>query len=226
MSIPKIKHIILIQEQGFFVLRLYLFYAILQTKGGDHVGKAFEFTTEYLTPVSVFESTEDIENTEKLLKSGDLQIGVNEDDLCVVKGKGYIVLDFGKEYHGGARILVNSCSAPTVKVRLRFGESVSEAYSEIGQKGSTNDHSVRDFETLLTAYSDMTFGQTGFRFLRIDFLEDQTLTIKNIYCAFTHRIFPKEKTFNSSDERINHIFSVAKRTVELCSQTYLWDMLS
>ncbi|MBR2988935.1 MAG: alpha-L-rhamnosidase, partial [Clostridia bacterium] len=149
--------------------------------------------------------------------------GLIETQTCTVKGKGFIVLDFGKEYSGGARIITVSTSAPTVKVRLRFGESVAETYAEIGQKGACNDHSLRDFEIALTSFADMIFAQTGFRFLRIDFLEEQTVVLKSVYCAHTHRLFPAHKPFNSPDERINEIFFTAKRTVEMCCQSYLWD---
>jgi len=183
----------------------------------------FELITEYVLPVKVLNTDGAVFGAENLLTGGDLQICVNENSTCSITGKGFIVLDFGKEYHGGARILTHTASAPTVKVRLRFGESVAETYAELGEKGASNDHSLRDFETMLTSFSDMTFAQTGFRFLRIDFLEEQAVTIKNIYCAYTHRVFPAPAQFESKDERIKEIYSVAKRTIELCCQTYLWD---
>jgi len=183
----------------------------------------YELITEQLVPVRVLHTEGNVENEETLLQRKALQISLKEAQSCVVRGKGFLVLDFGKEYHGGVRILTHHTSAPTVKIRLRFGESVSEAYAQIGEKGACNDHSLRDFETMLTSFSDMTFGQTGFRFLRIDFLEEETVAIKNIYCAFTHRVFPAPKPFASEDDRINEIYAVAKRTIDLCSQTYLWD---
>ncbi|MBQ9709697.1 MAG: hypothetical protein IJV67_03625 [Clostridia bacterium] len=181
------------------------------------------FVTEYIAPVKIFATHGKIENINNLLIKRDLQICVEESEVCTVNGKGFIVFDFGMEYNGGARILTHVTSKSAVKVRLRFGESVAETYTEVGEKGACNDHSLRDFETMLTSYSDMTFGQTGFRFLRIDFLEDVSLTLKNVYCAYTHRVFPEAIPFASGDSRIENIYSVAKRTIELCCQTYLWD---
>ena len=179
--------------------------------------------TEFIVPVKICGASGNVYNAEALLKEREKQIGLNEKEYCRISGKGRIILDFGKEYSGGARILTFTVNKPVAAVRLRFGESLSEACSEIGEKGSCNDHSLRDFTTALTSYSDMTFGQTGFRFLRIDFLDDAEITLKNVYCNFTHRTFPEAVPFFSEDERINEIYTVAKRTIELCCQEYLWD---
>ena len=183
----------------------------------------FSFVTENVLPVQIIKSEGNLQNSKNLLVDNGTNIWVREDNVCTINGKGYIVFDFGKEYHGGARILTHITSLPQVEVRLRFGESLSETFAEIGEKGACNDHSIRDFKTLLTSYSDMTFAQTGFRFLRIDFLTDANVSIKNVYCAYTHRKFPDFSPFYSKDERISEIFNVAKRTVELCCQSQLWD---
>lgn len=180
-------------------------------------------TTEYLTPVRICSASRNVSFAEALLTARDRQIGLKESEYCYVSGKGHITFDFGKEYSGGARILTFIASAPTVPVRLRFGESLSEANAELGDRGACNDHSLRDFTTALTSYSDMTFGGTGFRFLRIDFLSDAAVSIKNIYCAFNHRVFPAETPFDAGDDRINEIFYTAKRTIDLCCREYLWD---
>lgn len=59
-----------------------------------------------------------------------------------------ILLDFGRELHGGLQIVTGRPSShDPVRLRIRFGESASEAMSEIdGSNGATNDHAVRDFE--------------------------------------------------------------------------------
>ncbi len=57
-----------------------------------------------------------------------------------------------------------------MRVRIRFGESVTECCSELnGAQNATNDCSNRDFEVFLQDYSNMRFGETGFRFVRLDF---------------------------------------------------------
>ena len=105
--------------------------------------------------------SENVENGEALLKEKTLQIGLNEIDCAVLRGKGCVILDFGKELSGGVRILNYATNGTTNKVRIRFGESVSETCAELGRGYglATNDHSVRDFETYLQNYSDMTFNE-------------------------------------------------------------------
>ncbi len=183
----------------------------------------YPFTTEYLPPVRVVAAEGKTEGIEELLKEKPLQIGLAERGLFTVSGKASIILDFGKEYSGGVRILTHITKTPSVSVRLRFGESVAETCAELGERGACNDHSNRDFVVNLSCYSDMTFGQTGFRFLRIDFEKDAYITIKSVLCAYTHRIFPAAERFVTSDAEIQNIYATAKRTIELCCQTYVWD---
>ena len=71
-----------------------------------------------------------IENVETLLKNKTLQIGLQEKELCTMKGKASFILDFGKELSGGARILTHGVGGCKT-VRLRFGESVGETCSEL-----------------------------------------------------------------------------------------------
>ena len=112
-----------------------------------------------------------------LLKKKDLQIGLAEADTANFQAGEYLILDFGVETCGGIRIL--TYKAKNVPVRIRFGESLTECCAELGgEKNATNDHSLRDFTVYLQNYSDMSFGQTGFRFVRLDF--DGTVEIKNI----------------------------------------------
>ena len=112
-----------------------------------------------------------------------MQIGLSEPDTVQIKGGGYLILDFGREQSGGIRILTHGANGDK-RVRLRFGESLSETCAELGEKNATNDHSNRDFTVELQNYSDMTFGNTGFRFVRLDFLgKDSGFGIKSIVAA-------------------------------------------
>ena len=43
-----------------------------------------------------------VENAETLLQEKTLQIGLSEVEVCTLKGKSCIILDFGKELSGGA----------------------------------------------------------------------------------------------------------------------------
>jgi len=86
-----------------------------------------------------------------------------------------------------------------------------------------NYHTLRDAEVLLVMYSDMRFFETGFRFVRIDFLEEKTVYIKSVMAtSFSRKLQPKG-SFRCSDERVNEIFRVASRTLMLNMHDYLWD---
>lgn len=177
----------------------------------------------YLFPVRIIDEKK-AQNTETLLREKTLQIGLAEQDLCLISPGGYVILDYGREVCGGVRILTFLAEGD-VKIRLRFGESLSEACSQIGEKNSTNDHAVRDLVTYLPSYSDQTFGQTGFRFVRIDVLsKSAALPLKTASAAVS--IIEREVmgSFACDDPKINRIWETAAYTVRLCMQNgYFWD---
>ena len=185
-----------------------------------------ERVTDYIMPVKLKRVSGKISNAETLLKQKLPQIGLIEPDAMLSEGAGHIILDFGRELSGGIRILTNRAEGNT-KIRIRFGESLTETCAELIGKSekatATNDHSLRDFETNLVFMSDMKFGDSGFRFVRIDFPEGGIFTIKNIYAAYQHRNLKRLGSFECSDNVINKIFDVSAYTVELCMQNRLWD---
>ena len=176
------------------------------------------------TPVAILRTQGRLINAETLLKRKERQIGLAERDCMTVDGKGYILLDYGEELCGGLEISAFTVAdGAYAKIRIRFGESVSEAYSSPGEKNATNDHALRDFETSLVRYSTMRFGQTGFRFVRIDFLDEVEVRIKAINAVYTvHTLLP-QYTYGGTDAQVEQIFSAAKRTIDLCMQEYVWD---
>ena len=184
---------------------------------------------EYLLPTRVVEKQGTMyEDTLFIHKGLYATINYNEDEWCQyfkIEGLGsYVILDFGKEMHGGIRMTTNWIYYGDCKVRIRFGESLGEVNSSIGEKNAKNAHSPRDFETMICAYADQTIGQTGFRFVRIDLLEDKYIYFKNIFCENIILSETPIYTYQGCDERIKAIFETAKRTVDLCSSSgYIWD---
>ena len=176
---------------------------------------------ENILPVSVVLQS-CAENAEALLCADFSQIGLRDKNLAVIKAGGFIVLDFGKELHGSIRLLTAGVSGSS-KIRLRVGESVSESCAELGEKGACNDHSLRDITVPMVALSDMQFLQSGFRFLRIDALEDTVITLKAVCAVYIHTASKRIGSFKCSDKLINDIFDTAAHTVELCMQTMIWD---
>lgn len=110
-------------------------------------------------------------------------------------------------------------------MRVRFGESVSEAMCEIdGKNGASNDHAIRDFVVTLPWLGVLEVGNSGFRFARIDLMSDSTeVSLKEIRAISTFRDIPYKGSFRSSDERLNKIWQTGAYTVHLNMQEYLWD---
>ena len=138
-------------------------------------------------------------------------------------GGSWVLLDFGKEICGGVRLITRAAPG-TVSFRVTFGESMSEACSTIGVKNATNDHSPRDFEVMVSNMSDLTFGQTGYRFVRLELLSDAEVLIRNIFAVSLLPEFEREATFTTNDQLLNDILHTAAYTLKLCMQNgYIWD---
>ncbi len=175
---------------------------------------------EYIFPKTIKESylASDLDS---LLKKQPLQIGLCETKTATVSSGGYIILDYGKEMNGGIRIL--TFLTEKARVRIRFGESLTECCSEIGgEKNATNDHALRDLCIELQDYSDMTFGNTGFRFVRIDFYgEAKIKSVVAVNHIYKGRVAYR---YQGKDKLIKKIYEESKRTIDLCAgQDYLWD---
>lgn len=190
-------------------------------------------STKYLAPTRVIwtsdKTGEQVQNVESILKLGIGQADLNQGEYLTLLSDNNsnpgIILDFGCEIHGGIEIITTrSNKKPAGKIRVRFGESVSETMSTSGEQGATNDHAIRDFEILLPWLGRMEVGNSGFRFVRIDLLEPDTkLEIKEISAIFRYRDIPYLGSFTCNDERLNKIWMTGAYTVHLNMQDYLWD---
>ncbi|MFH6771689.1 hypothetical protein V8G58_07050 [Gaetbulibacter aestuarii] len=204
--------------------------------GNSYIGKfnQSQMVKTYLTPQKIIwmsDSTGNyIQNVQSLLKKGNGQVGVNDKNLCRLiskdEHKPSIILDYGKEINGGVKIQmgIRPDKSP-LKLRLRFGESVGETMSDVGdKKNATNEHSLRDFVVEVPWLGSIEVGETGFRFLRIDVVEDgENAPIKSIDAAFVYRDIPYLGSFESNDDRLNDIWRTGAYTVHLNMQNYLWD---
>jgi alpha-L-rhamnosidase len=188
----------------------------------------------YITPQKIVWQSDDsgefIKNSTSLLNKGNGQVAVNDKNLCrfisTEENKPGILLDYGKEIHGGVKISMGIRGSKTpLKLRLRFGESVGEAMSDIGgEQNATNEHSLRDFIVEVPWLGSIEVGETGFRFLRIDVVEaGENAPIKSIDATFIYKDIPYLGSFESSDKRLNEIWATGAYTVHLNMQNYLWD---
>ena len=175
---------------------------------------------EYIFPKRVVESC-GTEQAEHLLEKQPMQIGLSESKTTAFREGGYVILDFGKEMNGGVRIL--TYHSGDAEVRIRFGESLTECCAELGgRQNATNDHALRDFSVKLPYCSDMTFGNTGFRFVRLDF--SGGASIKSVLAVNHILKRPARWCYQGSDPQLREIYETARRTVDLCAAGgYLWD---
>ena len=187
---------------------------------------------EYISPQRIVwtGSPDRIKNVDYLLREGNGQADLTNSHICVMKSTATehpaVLLDFGKELHGGLQIVTGMpASHNPVRIRVRFGESASEAMCEIdGKNGATNDHAVRDFETTVPWLGVREVGNSGYRFVRIDLLDDNAeLHLKEVRAVSIYRDLPYRGSFKCSDERLNQIWQTGAYTVHLCMQEYLWD---
>ena len=187
---------------------------------------------EYLSPVRIIwqQDSVQIENEHYLLSPGNGQADLSNSRVCVMRSTDArhpaLLLDFGKEIQGGIQLVTGMpASQKPVRIRVRFGESVSEAMCEIdGKNGATNDHAVRDFQLSLPWLGVAEVGNSGFRFVRIDLPDDSVeLQLKEIRAIATYRDIPYKGSFRCNDERLNQIWQTGAYTVHLNLQEYLWD---
>src|SRR3989339_1926617 len=121
-----------------------------------------------------------------------------------------IVLDFDREFNGGIEIdLSNSWPLPFAEIRIRFGESISEV-----MKNPNNDHSMHDVILNMSVMGKHEFGNTGFRFVRLDFLScDVPINITSVKLIALELPCEYLGRFESSDDLLNDIWKVGARTV-------------
>ena len=199
----------------------------------DSLVRSTSLTRKYLTAERIVWisdlSGKHVLNAERILTPGIGQADLNS--------KGYfnlistkdtmpgIILDFGHEIQGGIEFVTTRGIAKLGnKVRIRFGESVSETRSEIGESGAINDHAMRDFVVTLPWLGHLEVGNSGFRFVRIDLVDPNSrIEFKEISAILNYRDIPYIGSFKCNDERLNKVWITGAYTVHLNMQDYLWD---
>lgn len=184
----------------------------------------FQMVSQLVSPVAVKDQHE-VRYAEKVLITKEPCLSFSLDDMTGLREPGaYIVLDFGKEVCGGIRLITRIVDSGSATLRITLGESVAEACSDIGQKNATNHHSPRDFTALISNLSDLTFGQSGFRFARIELISGAGVWFRSVYAVNNLPWIEKEGTLTTDDELLNQIFDTAAYTLKLCCQNgYIWD---
>jgi hypothetical protein len=198
-----------------------------------------ELTRVFISPVRVMwtsdETGELVQNTDVLLKPGNSQSDMSRiTKFCSIKSTetdtSSILLDYGKELHGGLQLVMGGSSRrePSL-VRIRFGESVGEANSTTYNSDwlmgfSTDDHAKRDIVMEIPRSGLIEIGNTGFRFVRIDLLQaNTTINLKEARAILRYRDIPYLGSFKSSNPRLDSIWITGAYTTHLNMQEFLWD---
>ena len=206
-------------------------------KGLEGRSAADVISRRYVTPLRLValpgELTAGVENPEALLWNFDGQLTTGTPDVCRLSTRdgrsASVLLDFGKELCGGIALSAAiRADQRALKVRIRLGESVSEAMSDVGgdapMASATNEHSLRDFTLGVPWLGNVEAGNSGFRFVRIDLVEpDAELNLKAVRAILRYRDVPYLGSFRCDDERLNRIWETGAYTVHLNMQEYLWD---
>ncbi len=196
-------------------------------------------TRRYVLPQRVVHCEGVVCGSENMLESFDnktavfederVQVHMNGSDCCVLENKdgvkSSVIFDFGIEMHGAMRFIVKSVSPNRVNVRIRFGESVMETMSDVGE-GLTakNDHANRDFVWNVGFLSANETNESGFRFVKIDLLDDNArIEIQSVTGVLIYRDIEFKGSFECDDELVNDIWRTSVHTTHMCMQEYLWD---
>lgn len=192
-----------------------------------------DMSISYISPARIMwtsdPSGKSVKSPEALLKPFSGQVAVNTGEVCLLSTKNSktasILLDFGKEYQGGIQIAAAIREKQTpIRVRVRLGESVTEAMSDVDNSTATNEHAIRDFIAYVPWLGTVEIGESGFRFVRIDLIdEDVDLPLVAVRTVFKYRDIPYLGSFKSDNERLNQIWHTGAYTVHLNMQNYLWD---
>lgn len=177
-------------------------------------------SVSYLAPTRVVWKSSGVRGAERLKDVAGETATIWRAPGAQIPPGGSVILEYDTvEPLQGVRISRGRDVAGPVNARIRFGESVSEVVNT-----PNNDHSMHDIVLPLSAMGIGRVGNTGFRFLRLDNLDEKaTLNLREISAeAWTH---PAKRVgfFECSDERLNAIYEACFTTLNKCISPLLLD---
>ncbi len=189
-----------------------------------------ERSRKTIFPTRVVLTNGNVRGAEHLTEYKPVQVAIyHYHDQCVLVNDGSgtnpaVVVDFGREIHGTVSLSLWSMNAAYAQFKIRLGESVSEAMTDIGVKNATNDHAQRDMLLTSGPWSTNETNESGFRFAYAELLTPNvTAEIRSICATLVFRDIEYKGYFESSDPLVNKIYDTAAYTVHLNMQRYLWD---
>lgn len=189
-----------------------------------------ERSRRVIFPTRVVLTNGNVHGSEYLTDYKPVQVAIYKyHDQCVLDNRNSdthaaVLVDFGREIHGSLNISVWGVNAKTAEYIVRLGESVSEAITPVGEKGSTNDHATRAFVAKSSSWSSNETPESGFRFAYIELISPNVrMEIRSITATFIFRDIEYRGSFDCSDSLITKCYDTAAYTVHLNMQRYLWD---
>ncbi|MBQ3078367.1 MAG: alpha-L-rhamnosidase [Clostridia bacterium] len=183
-----------------------------------------------LLPVRIVKTWGRVLNADALLEDSPAQAFLGKFSGCVMintcgSERAAVLLDFGAEFHGSCRLTAGMIDGGVkfARLKIRFGESVSEAVSELGYKNAGCDHACRDQEVVMSGLSVHETNESGFRFAYIELMDDKAVGLVNVHGVMIYRDIERLGKFSCSDPLIEKIWETAVYTVHMCMQEYLWD---
>ncbi len=177
-----------------------------------------ERVIDFLTPVRIVASEKTV-GGDILLRPCAGQATTRTGDECILQPGGCILLDFGREIHGGLCLVTGDFPLPNQHLRVTFGESVSETGSHPDYK-----HAIQEGTVELPPYAATDFGELGFRFVRLENIEtERPVRLCGLRGRFVHRDLRALASFECSDPLLNRIWDTSVSTVGLCLQSFAWD---
>ncbi len=181
-------------------------------------------------PVRVVKSVGEVAREENLRipKSLALIPSFNEEETTCLTKSGeenpFVILDFGKEMQGGIRIVFEHVFPIEQNIRIVFGESVSECLSTVGKQGANNPSAARDIVVRVANLSIRDFGRQGFRFVKIEMLDQGSIYFKSVAAIAKTEPFQQIGYVRTNDELVNKIFDTATYTCFVNAQEgVIWD---
>ena len=175
----------------------------------------------YVAPSRIVSVSGEVRDAERLIGSTEIQsYAYSFMPVCLLAPGSELVLDFGCELPGGVRIVTAPTGTFLSRVCLTFGESVSEALGV-----PNNDHAVHQTILTLPPTGMTEYGNTGFRFLRLEVPQDaeRPLELISVFAVALFRDLEYVGSFHCDDERLNQIWKTAAYTVHANMQDYLYD---
>ncbi len=200
--------------------------------------KADERQRLFFAPTRVLRTWGDVRNAKILTGRSDTQATVAAaPESCILTNTpgaahAALLLDYGCEVHGGIRPVVTTSHRSDsdvrnnfpFRMRIRFGESINEALTPVGEQNASNAHAVRDAEHTLAFMSAQDIAETGFRYVYLELLDgDREVTLSAVTGIFIACGLPRRGDFRCSDDRLTRIWQTAAYTVCLCIQEHFWD---